>query len=170
MSRIIPRDAGLLTADAGAGQAFPAQSVPGAPIRPLAAGSAEYRRDYNNGWRVSQRCTEGAEDRADGRNVSHAWHDGYEDYAVGNPKWTKRDERLAGDHEPEPADPCEAAAPRAGISADGAIGTTGPQSSPEVIWVPPPDDEGQPWKAARKTSARARRPAGGQPQRQARGR
>jgi hypothetical protein len=70
-------------------------------IRSIPADSAEYARDYNNGWRVSQRCAEGALDRADERNVSHAWYDGYEDYALGNAKWTKKDERLAGDHEPE---------------------------------------------------------------------
>ena len=29
-------------------------------IRRLAADSPEYTRDYNNGWRVSQRCDEGA--------------------------------------------------------------------------------------------------------------
>src|SRR5262249_50824914 len=70
-------------------------------IRHLPANSPEYAREYNNGWRASQRCTEGALDRADDRDVSHAWYDGYEDYAIGNAKWTKRNERLAGDWEPE---------------------------------------------------------------------
>jgi len=75
------------------------------PIRRLPAGSPEYKRDYENGWRTSAKCEEGALERADIRNVSHAWYDGYEDNAVGNEKWTKMRERLAGDHEPEGQQP-----------------------------------------------------------------
>lgn len=77
------------------------------PIRYIPADSAEYAKDYTNGWRASQRACDwngiglSPLERADLRNVSHAWYDGWEDWAVGNAKWTKRDERLAGDHEPE---------------------------------------------------------------------
>lgn len=58
--------------------------------------SREYARDYENGWRVSERCSDGALDRADQRGVSHAWYDGYMDCAVGREKWSYRKCRLAG--------------------------------------------------------------------------
>jgi hypothetical protein len=57
------------------------------PITRLAKGSPEYKRDYRLGWAASERGTEGALDRADGRNVSHAWYDGYMDSACGREKW-----------------------------------------------------------------------------------
>ena len=78
-------------------------------IRHIPADSAEYAKDYTNGWRASQRADDwdgqglSPLERADLRNVSHAWYDGWEDWAVGNAKWTKRNERLAGDWEPETA-------------------------------------------------------------------
>jgi hypothetical protein len=56
-------------------------------IRTIPFGTPEYRRDYLNGWRVSERCAEGSLDRADARNVSHAWYDGYLDHATGREKW-----------------------------------------------------------------------------------
>ena len=56
-------------------------------IRTLPKGSPEYKRDYRNGWNVSERCSEGALERADERNVSHAWLDGYMDYACGRTKY-----------------------------------------------------------------------------------
>jgi hypothetical protein len=119
----------------GAGSSFPAP----------AAGSAEYRREYDNGWRASQRCTEDALEQARDRKVSHAWYDGYEDYAVGNAKWTKRDERLAGDHEPEPAEPFRTAAPKADIAGPVAASFPGlAQASPLLLGSHAPAGGGRP--------------------------
>jgi hypothetical protein len=76
-------------------------------IHSIPADSAEYAKDYNNGWRVSQRAADwdgnglSPLERADERGVSNAWYDGFEDYACGHDKWRKRQERLDGDHEPE---------------------------------------------------------------------
>lgn len=58
--------------------------------------SREYARDYVNGWNVSERCSDGALDRADLRGVSDAWYDGYHDSAAGRPKWAWRDARRKG--------------------------------------------------------------------------
>lgn len=65
-------------------------------IRTLAPDTADYRHDYLLGWEASKRGAEGALERADDRNVSHAWYDGYLDFATGRDKWTWRDARLAG--------------------------------------------------------------------------
>lgn len=59
-------------------------------IRFVSHSSAEYIKDYENGWKTSQRGSEGALDRADARNVSHAWYDGYADYAASREKWHLR--------------------------------------------------------------------------------
>lgn len=56
----------------------------------------EYAHDYAAGWNVSQRAAVGALERADGRDVSHAWYDGYDDYACGRAKWTYRAWRRRG--------------------------------------------------------------------------
>jgi hypothetical protein len=71
------------------------------------AWSDQYAKDYESGWRVARACG-GEEERAAHarrRFVSHAWHDGFEDYSSGQDKWTKRRERLEGDYEPEPPRP-----------------------------------------------------------------
>ncbi|HZW75470.1 MAG TPA: hypothetical protein VFF43_18135 [Caldimonas sp.] len=65
-------------------------------IRDLAPDSPEYARDYRLGWNASERCSEGALERADARDVSHAWYDGYMDSATGRVKWTYREARRAG--------------------------------------------------------------------------
>lgn len=65
-------------------------------IRHVDPWSPEYARDYTAGWNVSARASEGALDRADGRDVTHAWYDGYSDRAVGNDKWTYRTWRRNG--------------------------------------------------------------------------
>lgn len=48
---------------------------------------AQYRKDYNRGWAVSERAVDGALDAADGRNEPSAWYDGYMDSATGREKW-----------------------------------------------------------------------------------
>lgn len=65
-------------------------------IRDIDPNTPAYARDYVNGWNASERGSDGALDRADGRNVSHAWYDGYQDSAVGRPKWTYRTWRRNG--------------------------------------------------------------------------
>lgn len=65
-------------------------------IRDVAPDSREYSRDYANGYSVGLRGTEGALEAADGRNVSHAWYDGYHDAAAGRDKWTYRTWRRNG--------------------------------------------------------------------------
>lgn len=65
-------------------------------IRSVDPESAEYVRDYRNGWNVSLCGDEGALERADDRNVSSAWYDGYMDVACGRPKWTYRKARRLG--------------------------------------------------------------------------
>lgn len=54
-------------------------------IRRIDPATREYAQDYRNGWRTSERCADGALDRADSRGVSHAWYDGYHDEAAGRP-------------------------------------------------------------------------------------
>lgn len=66
------------------------------PIRHVDPDSREYARDYEAGWRASERATDGALDRADARNVSHAWYDGYSDYVCERPKWAWREARRLG--------------------------------------------------------------------------
>lgn len=65
--------------------------------------SPEYARDYNNGWRASERhlLSDSNQvltpwERAYQRNVSRAWYDGDQDHADGRSKWTFRQARLAG--------------------------------------------------------------------------
>lgn len=62
--------------------------------------SAGYTRDYNNGWRAGRKYTEVRGltplERADQRNASHAWYDGYHDRDAGRPKWTWREARRRG--------------------------------------------------------------------------
>lgn len=58
--------------------------------------SPRYATDYVAGWLVGERGADGALDRADARNVSHAWYDGYHDAAAGRPKWTWRRWRRNG--------------------------------------------------------------------------
>lgn len=65
-------------------------------IRKVDPRSPEYDRDYMGGWRASERCTEGALERADQRGVSDAWYDGYHDVAAGRPRWTYREWRRNG--------------------------------------------------------------------------
>lgn len=65
-------------------------------IRSVDPDSREYTRDYTNGYTVGLRGTEGALEAADGRNVSHAWYDGYHDAAAGRDKWTYRTWRRNG--------------------------------------------------------------------------
>lgn len=65
-------------------------------IRTIDPTSPEYARDYRNGWHVGMRATDGALERADDRNVSHAWYDGYHDAAAGRAMWTYRTWRLNG--------------------------------------------------------------------------
>lgn len=65
-------------------------------IRTVDPFSREYARDYTNGWNVSENWTEGCLERADAREVSHAWYDGYHDSAAGRPKWTYRTWRRNG--------------------------------------------------------------------------
>lgn len=49
--------------------------------------TAQYRKDYNRGWRYSARvCTLDAAD-ADGRSGNDAWMDGYLDYAAGREQY-----------------------------------------------------------------------------------
>jgi len=73
------------------------------PIGHLNPLSPEYAREYNNGWRASERAGLSSSyqvlsplERADLRNVTHAWYDGYHDHAAGRPKWTYRQAREAG--------------------------------------------------------------------------
>jgi hypothetical protein len=47
----------------------------------------EYRRDYLAGWRASDRAKDGTLERADDRNASAGWYDGYLDRAAGREKW-----------------------------------------------------------------------------------
>lgn len=56
-------------------------------IRDIEPGTPEYKKDYNKGWRYSQRPNANL-DHADAIDASHAWLDGYMDYACGRPKWT----------------------------------------------------------------------------------
>ena len=72
-------------------------------IRHLDPLSQEYARDYNNGWRASERYLLSDSyqvltplERADQRNVPNAWYDGYHDHAADRPKWTYQQARLAG--------------------------------------------------------------------------
>lgn len=65
-------------------------------IRTVDPKSREYFNDYRAGWAASERMSEGALDRADSRNVSHAWYDGYHDHAAGRDKWTWQHARVAG--------------------------------------------------------------------------
>lgn len=67
-----------------------------APIATVAPESVQYTRDYLSGWNASERGSEGALERADDRNVSHAWYDGYHDNAAGRPKFTYRAWRRNG--------------------------------------------------------------------------
>jgi hypothetical protein len=58
-------------------------------VRPLVlehgtvAARDEYVRQYNNGWQASK----GESKAWDSGTTSHAWDDGYLDYAAGRPKW-----------------------------------------------------------------------------------
>ena len=65
-------------------------------IRTVDPRSPEYTRDYRNGWDASENYTDGALDRADIRNVSHAWYDGYADSSAGRPKYSWRAARRLG--------------------------------------------------------------------------
>jgi hypothetical protein len=69
-------------------------------IRILDPNSTEYSCDYNSGWRAGQKYTEvnglNPQQRADQRNVSDAWYDGYTDADAGRPKWTWRTARRRG--------------------------------------------------------------------------
>ena len=47
---------------------------------------AEYVKQYNAGWRYSQR-ENATLDHGDAINAPDAWYDGYLDYAVGRAKW-----------------------------------------------------------------------------------
>lgn len=63
--------------------------------------SAEYARDYDNGWRAAKRSNARLSfgvpvDSARHRDVSRAWRDGFYDQAADHPKWTYRQARLAG--------------------------------------------------------------------------
>lgn len=58
--------------------------------------TAEYARDYQLGWAASRRNSPNALENADIREVSHAWYDGYLDYAAGRMKWTWRVVRTNG--------------------------------------------------------------------------
>lgn len=58
-----------------------------------------YARDYMAGWNASVRAPYGdglTLERADDRNVSHAWYDGYNDHACGRERWTYRTWRRNG--------------------------------------------------------------------------
>jgi hypothetical protein len=64
-------------------------------------GSAQYARDYDNGWRTARRnhahlSVGDPVGRPARRNVSRAWRDGFDDQAADHPKWTWRQARLAG--------------------------------------------------------------------------
>lgn len=52
---------------------------------------ASYRRDYERGWRASVNPTDvgglSPLERADARDETDAWYDGYMDYACDRPKW-----------------------------------------------------------------------------------
>lgn len=48
--------------------------------------SPEYRRNYNRGWRYSQRPT-ATLDHGDANGEPDSWYDGYLDYATGREKW-----------------------------------------------------------------------------------
>lgn len=48
--------------------------------------SPQYRKDYNAGWRYSQRES-ATLDHGDAINAPDAWYDGYMDLAVGREKW-----------------------------------------------------------------------------------
>lgn len=56
----------------------------------------EYSREYRAGYIAGERGAEGALERADARNVSNAWYDGYHDAAAGREKWTYRTWRRNG--------------------------------------------------------------------------
>ena len=55
---------------------------PGLAMRPTVP---EYRRDYQRGWKASERAAEIRE--SDDRNEPDAWHHGYLDYAADREKW-----------------------------------------------------------------------------------
>jgi hypothetical protein len=63
----------------------------------------EYQRDYERGWRASHNYPDSIEnnggpsilERADNRNETDAWYDGYGDWACGNPKWHSAEDRLS---------------------------------------------------------------------------
>lgn len=73
----------------------------GPGIRQVPPDTAEYARDYENGWSAGERGSEGSLERADHRDVSHAWYDGYHDAAAGREKWAWRQARLDGFDGPE---------------------------------------------------------------------
>lgn len=58
--------------------------------------SAEYRRDYNRGWRYSSTSLDPTLDHGDARGEPDAWYDGYLDAAAGREKWHTFSCRLAG--------------------------------------------------------------------------
>ena len=61
----------------------PAIEVPAAQIN---MDDAQYKRDYERGWKASKNGGDGLE-RADDRQESEAWYDGWSDYSVDRPKW-----------------------------------------------------------------------------------
>ena len=49
--------------------------------------TSQYKSDYNRGWRAGHNTGSFTLERADMRNESDAWYDGYFDAAAGRSKW-----------------------------------------------------------------------------------
>ncbi len=57
--------------------------------------TAQYRKDYDRGWRYSHSET-ATLDHGDSNHESDAWYDGYLDWAAGRSKWTLAMRRTPG--------------------------------------------------------------------------
>jgi hypothetical protein len=114
-------------------------------IRHLDPHSAEYAKDYSLGWKAGERAGEGVEgvlDRADARNVSHAWYDGYHDQAAGREKFAYRTARRLGFESPDALYAAEEAERAAAASVYEATKQAHANAAAAVESVP--DANGQP--------------------------